>query len=116
MEDKALSEKKAQEMYKLADVLRAQRRIKIGLNEVIKSVNNGTALLVVIAGDSEPPCLVAPLPVLCEQKGVQYVLVDSKVALGRACGLEVSVLSCSIIANKHEDSTKISEQISKALG
>lgn len=115
MENEVLNEKKAQEIYKLIDSLKSQKRVKVGLNQAIKSVNNSTAVIVVIANDSTPPCLVAPLPVLCEQKGVRYVLVDSKVALGRACGLEIGVLSCSIVVDRHEDSTKLSDQISRAL-
>lgn len=115
MENEVLNEKKAQEMYKLIDSLRTQKKVKVGINEAIKSVNNGTAIIVVIAIDSVPSCLVAPLPVLCEQKGMQYVFVDSKIALGRACGLDIGVLSCSIAVGKNEDSTKLSDQVSRVL-
>lgn len=37
------------------------------------------------------------LPLLCEDKNVPYVFVPSKVALGRACGVSRSVISCSVL-------------------
>ncbi|ELA42681.1 uncharacterized protein VICG_00433 [Vittaforma corneae ATCC 50505] len=111
----ALSSKKTQEMYKLIHSLKSEGNIKSGYNEAVKSVKNNTAVLVVIAKDANPPCLIDPLPVLCEQKGVQFVFVESKTALGKACSVDVDVLACAIFVPKHENSTQISNKIALVL-
>lgn len=113
--DDSLNDKKAQELYKLIYTLKPLGKIKIGFNNSIKSVNRSTALLVVVAKDAVPNCIVEPLPILCEQKGTQYVYVSSKVALGKACGLEIDVIACTIFCEKHEDPTKLNSQILKAI-
>jgi len=110
-----LAEKKAQEIYKLIGNLRKSKNVRIGFNETIKSINNNASLIAIVASDAEPNCLVTPLSVLCEQKGAEYVFVSSKTALGKACGLEIDVLSCSLVARKNEDFTKLQNQISKIL-
>lgn len=115
MEKECLSSKRSQELYKLLLTLRPKGYIKAGFNETIKTINNNLALCAVIAKDATPPCLVDPLPVLCEQKGVPFVFVDSKTALGKACGLEIDVLSCVVYVPKHEEPTKISNELSKIL-
>ena len=115
MEFEAIPEKKAQEIYKLINRLQKSKNIKIGINETIKCINSGNSLIAIIANDAEPTCLVAPLPVLCEQKGADHIFVSSKTALGKACGLEIDVLSCSIVAGKHDDPIKLSDQILKIL-
>lgn len=112
MGNDVLSDKKAQDLYKMIYSLKPMNRIKVGFNSAIKAINNGCSLLVVIAKDTVPSCLVDPLPILCEQKGAQYVFVDSKIALGKACGLEISVMACSIITDPKKDSTNILKEIS----
>jgi ribosomal protein L7Ae-like RNA K-turn-binding protein len=115
MEKECLSSKRSQELYKLLLSLKPKGYVKVGFNETIKAINNNLALIAVIAKDAVPPCLVDPLPVLCEQKGVPFVFIDSKTALGKACGLEIDVLSCAIFVPKHEEPTKIANELSKIL-
>ena len=43
---------------------------------------------------------LALLPLLAEDKNVPYVFIPSKQALGRACGVSRSVISCSITTNE----------------
>ncbi|KAM0679872.1 NHP2-like protein 1 [Glugoides intestinalis] len=116
MENELLSSKKTQELYKLIYSLKPEGKIKIGFNETVKAVNNNTALLAVVAKDACPACLVEPLPILCERKGVQCVFVESKTALGKACGAEVDVLACAVFVPKHEnDTSNISNKISQVF-
>lgn len=115
MVHEALNSKRTQELYKLIFSLKTEGSIKAGYNVAVKSVKNSTALLVVIAKDAEPTCLVEPLPVFCEQKGVPFVFVESKTALGKACGLEVDVLACALTVPKHEDTASLSTKIAQAL-
>ena len=56
--------------------------LKKGANEATKSLNRGIAQLVVLAGDTEPLEIVMHLPLLCEDKNVNYVFVPSQSSLG----------------------------------
>eukprot|EP00994_Dinema_validum_P004801 NODE_2871_length_631_cov_127.721649_g2389_i0.p1 GENE.NODE_2871_length_631_cov_127.721649_g2389_i0~~NODE_2871_length_631_cov_127.721649_g2389_i0.p1 ORF type:complete len:147 (+),score=56.11 NODE_2871_length_631_cov_127.721649_g2389_i0:55-441(+) len=73
------------------------KQIKKGANEATKSLNRGTASLIVLAADASPIEIVLHLPLLCEDKNVPYVFVPSKAALGRACGVTRNVIACSIL-------------------
>lgn len=115
MEKECLSSKRSQELFKLILDLRPRGYIKVGFNESIKAINNSLALCAVIARDAAPPCLVDPLPVLCEQQGIQFVFVDSKTALGKACGMEIDVLACAIYVPKHEETTKVANELAAVL-
>jgi len=61
-----------------------------------------------MAADAVPLEILLHLPLLCEDKNVPYVFVPSKVALGRACGVSRSVISCSITTN---ESSQLKSQI-----
>lgn len=115
MEKECLSSKKSQELFKLILELKPKGYIKVGFNESIKAINNNLAICAVIAKDAAPPCLVDPLPVLCEQQDVQFVFVDSKTALGKACGMKIDVLACVVFVPKHEETTKVANQLSTVL-
>lgn len=71
-----------------------------GANEATKTLNRGIAEFVVMAADTEPLEILLHLPLLAEDKNVPYVFIPSKQALGRACGVSRSVISCSITTNE----------------
>merc|ERR1711869_136163 len=60
------------------------KQLKKGANEATKTLNRGTAELVIMAADAEPLEILLHLPLVCEDKNVPYVFVKSKTALGRA--------------------------------
>ncbi len=70
--------------------------ISRGTNEATKTIERGTAKLVVIAEDVEPPEIVMHLPALCDEKKIPYVYVPSKIELGRASGIDVPSASISV--------------------
>ena len=74
--------------------------VKKGANETTKALNRGKAEVVIIAADVKPLEIVLHLPILCEDKTVPYVFIDSKAALGRACGVSRDVISVAIISEK----------------
>lgn len=55
------------------------RQLKKGANEATKTLNRGTAELIVLAADTTPLAILLHLPLLCEDKNVPYVYVPSKV-------------------------------------
>jgi U4/U6 small nuclear ribonucleoprotein SNU13 len=93
------------ELVKLAQ---ASHQLRRGANEVTKTLNRSTAEIVIIAGDVDPIDIVMHLPLLCEDKGVPYIFVPSRAALGQACGVSRSVISCSITKR---DNSRLSHSI-----
>ncbi|RMF55150.1 50S ribosomal protein L7ae [Candidatus Woesearchaeota archaeon] len=79
------------------ELARATGSIKKGTNEVTKCIEKGTAKLVVIAKDVSPPEITMHIPLLCKEKGIPFVSVNSKEELGAAAGLEVGTVSVAII-------------------
>jgi len=79
------------------------RQLKKGANEATKTLNRGTAELVVLAADTSPLAILLHLPLLAEDKNVPYVYVNSKTALGRACGVSRAVIAASITTNESSD-------------
>ncbi|KAK2744164.1 RNA binding protein snu13 [Myotisia sp. PD_48] len=79
------------------------RQLKKGANEATKTLNRGTAEIIVLAADTTPLPIILHLPLLCEDKNVPYVYVPSKVALGRAAGVSRAVIAASIITNESSD-------------
>eukprot|EP01096_Ripella_sp_DP13-Kostka_P007807 TRINITY_DN287_c0_g1_i1.p1 TRINITY_DN287_c0_g1~~TRINITY_DN287_c0_g1_i1.p1 ORF type:complete len:144 (-),score=76.82 TRINITY_DN287_c0_g1_i1:320-703(-) len=76
------------------------KQLRKGANETTKALNRGQAEIIIMAADTDPLEIVLHLPLLCEDKNVPYVYVSSKKALGRACGVSRSVISCAIIQNE----------------
>merc|ERR1711915_80745 len=75
-------------------------QIKKGANEATKALNRGIAELIIMAADTEPLEILLHLPLLCEDKNVPYVLVRSKQALGRACGVSRPVIATAVTINE----------------
>lgn len=90
---KELSDKALQ----LIEMARNSGKLRRGLNEATKSVERGTAKLIVIAGDIEPEEIVMHLPMLCEEKKIHYIFVPSKLELGRASGIDVQSAAITIL-------------------
>ena len=59
-------------------------RIRKGANEATKSIESGTAALVVIAEDVDPEEVVMHLPMLCTEKNIAFCYVTTKKELGTA--------------------------------
>lgn len=110
-----VSDEKAQDIMKLVQTMSKSKNIKRGINEATKSLNKGTSLMVVIACDAEPPELTAFLPIICEDKGVPFVHVPSKSALGMACGIHRPIAACSIYCPKGMESLRATDKIKEVL-
>ncbi|KAL6623818.1 ribonucleoprotein-associated protein [Neocallimastix sp. 'constans'] len=84
------------------------KQLKKGANEATKTLNRGIAEFIVLTADTEPIEILLHLPLLCEDKNVPYVFVQSKQALGRACGVSRPVIAASITTN---EGSELKEQI-----
>ncbi len=76
---------------------RGSGRVKKGINETTKSIERGTAKLVLIAEDVEPAEVIMYLPGLCDDKKVPYIFVKSKKDIGAAVGIERPTAAASIL-------------------
>ena len=100
--------------YEAVQIARDTGRIRRGTNETTKSIERGTAKLVIIAEDVEPPEIVAHLPLLCEERNVSYIFVPSKAQLGLSIGIEVSSAAASIV--EPGNSIDLVEDLAKKVG
>jgi large subunit ribosomal protein L7Ae len=109
----ATTQKTKEEALKKEGKKLEEKMIRRGTNEVTKAVDRGKAKLVVIAMDVEPEEVVMHLPPLCEEKGVPYTYVPSKLELGKASGIEVQAAAVAIIdAGEH---SKLLEEVVKEV-
>jgi len=92
-----LSKELVDKVYEAVEVAKATGKIKKGSNEVTKSVEKGTAKLVVIAKNISPPEITMHLPILAKEKGIACVEVPSKEELGAAAGISVGTASIAIV-------------------
>lgn len=109
--DQEVPKEKANKAYEAIEIAKNTGKIKKGANEVTKSVERGTAKLVVIAKDTNPQEIVMHLPILCEEKKIPCVVVPSKDELGAAAGLQVSTTSVAVI--KEGDSKDLIRELAK---
>ena len=102
-------------VYEAIEVAKATGKIRKGTNEATKLIEKGTAKLVVIAKDVNPPEITMHIPILAEEKGVPCVQVPSKEELGVAAGIEVPTGSVVIVQEGEAKQLikEISEKITK---
>ncbi len=84
-------------VYEVIEVAKATGKLKKGSNEVTKAIERGTAKLVVVAKDVNPPEIVMHIPILCEEKNIPCVQVPSKEELGAAAGIDLPTASVAVI-------------------
>ncbi|MBX4211975.1 ribosomal L7Ae/L30e/S12e/Gadd45 family protein [Candidatus Pacearchaeota archaeon] len=85
------------DFYTIVEKARKTGKVDKGTNEVTKAVERGVAKLVVYAKDVEPKEIVIHLAVLCKEKKIPCVEVDSKQKLGLAVGIGVNTSAVAVI-------------------
>ena len=110
-----ISKEVADKIYEAIEVAKATGRIKKGSNEVTKSIEKGTAKLVAIAKNVNPPEITMHIPLLSKEKDVLCVEVPSKEELGAAAGISVGTASIAIIEEGEAKNT-IKDIIKKLKG
>lgn len=93
----------AQQIYDIISKAAKTGKIDRGINEVTKSLERGTAKLVVVASDVSPKELVQHLPILAKEKQIKYFEVDSKEKLGISAGIPVATGAVAIINEGEAD-------------
>lgn len=88
---------KVNEVLEIIEIARETGKIRRGVNEATKGAERGTAKLIVVADDVDPPEIVMHLQGLCDEKKIPLVRVPSKSELGRAAGIDVSCASVAVL-------------------
>lgn len=83
----------------LAFLEKAKRKgkIRVGINEVTKAVERGTAKLVVMALDVSPQEILMHVPVICAEKNIPFTYVSTKKALGEKSGIAVGTSAIAVV-------------------
>ncbi|MBI2148011.1 50S ribosomal protein L7ae [Candidatus Woesearchaeota archaeon] len=87
----------AEKAFEAIEIAKNTGKLKKGSNEVTKSLEKGTAKLVVIAKDITPAEIVMHLPLLAKEKNIPCIEVGSKDELGAAAGLSVGTAAVAIV-------------------
>jgi len=80
----------------LVQVAATTGKIRKGTNEATKSIERGSAKIVVIAENVEPEEIVMHLPEICAEKGIPFVYVPDKKELGKNAGMDVQSAAIAI--------------------
>ena len=100
-------------VYEAIEVAKATGKLRKGTNETTKVIEKGTAKLVAIAKDVNPPEITMHIPLLAEEKGIPCVQVPSKEELGAAAGLDVPTGSVAIVVEG--EAKQLIKQIADAM-
>jgi len=87
----------AERALEALEVARDTGTVKKGTNETTKSVERGSAELVLVAEDVEPEEIVMHLPELAEEKGIPVAFVETQDEVGQAAGLEVGSAAAAVV-------------------
>lgn len=87
----------ASEVYQLVEKARSGGKLRVGSNEVTKSVERGEAKLVIIAGDVNPVEIVMHLPIICSEKNIPIISVAAKEELGASAGLPIATTAVAVV-------------------
>lgn len=85
------------DFYNIIEQAKKTGKVDKGTNEVTKAIERGVAKLVVFAADVQPKEIVAHLALLCKEKKIPCVEVDSKQKLGLAVGMGVHASAVAVI-------------------
>jgi H/ACA ribonucleoprotein complex subunit 2 len=89
------------------------KKLRRGVPEVAKAIRKGLKGVVLLAGDVHPVDVYSHLPVLCEEKGIPYAFVSSRLALGAAC--QTKRAASAVMALADPALAKYADQVDKGI-
>lgn len=76
-------------------VTKVRSKLIIGMKQTLKSMKRGEVSEVLIAKDADEH-IINKVASLADELDIPYTLLDSKMELGTACGIEVSASTVAI--------------------
>ncbi|CAM9257902.1 unnamed protein product [Ectocarpus sp. 6 AP-2014] len=107
-------EKKTKKFYKLIKKAAKEKICRRGVKEVCKGMRQGRKGICVIAGDISPIDVISHMAYYCEEQGVNYIYVPSKVDLGAAAKTKRPT-SCVLITPPRETKDSVWDPVTKEL-
>ncbi|MBI4448494.1 50S ribosomal protein L7ae [Candidatus Woesearchaeota archaeon] len=92
-----MADAKLESAMEAIELAKNSGKIKSGSNETTKALERGTAKMVAIAKDVNPPEIVMHIPLLAKEKGVPCAEIPTKEELGNLAGLEVGTSAIAIV-------------------
>ena len=89
-------EKLQEQQLELIEKAAKKGKVRIGVNEVTKAAERGTAKLVLVAQDVSPKEIVMHLPLICKEKSIPFSYVQTKEALGKRAGIAVGTSAIAV--------------------
>ena len=111
----SVPEKVMEQQLGLLEKASKKGKVKIGINEVTKAAERGTAKLVLIAEDVSPEEIVMHLPLICNEKKIPCSFVKTKKILGEKAGVKISTSAVAII-DEGEAKKELAELAKKIEG
>lgn len=112
-EDKLL--KKTLKLVKKAS---KEKKIRRGVREVQKALRKKQKGVCMIAGDISPIDVISHLPGMCEENGIPYIYVPSRVELGLAGGTKRPTSCIMVVPGENwehaEDYNELEEKVKAA--
>mmetsp|Transcript_30043 Transcript_30043/g.21797 ORF Transcript_30043/g.21797 Transcript_30043/m.21797 type:complete len:141 (+) Transcript_30043:39-461(+) len=102
------SDKMQKKLIKLVKKAMKEKKVRRGVKETVKAVRKGAKGVVIIAADISPIDVLSHLPILCEDKNIPYIYVNSRAEVGEACKTKRPT-SCVLIAEPTKDMKKLKE-------
>lgn len=106
--------KLTKKLFKLVEAAAKDKALRRGLKEVILALRKSDTGIVVLAGDVFPVDVIAHIPLVCEEAGVPYCFVPSKLELGHA-GMTKRPTSVVLVSEKRATSSELKEKL-KEMG
>ena len=78
------------------ELLKQAKRKTIGSKQTMRGVCSGRVANVFLASDAEDH-VIKPLQQLCDEKAIPYLMVESMLSLGKACGIRIGAAAAGIM-------------------
>lgn len=86
-----------EKVFEIIELSKGSGKVKKGTNEATKALEKGSAKLVVVATDVQPPEVIMHIPLLGKEKNIPVVAVSSKQELGASVGLSVGTACVAVV-------------------
>jgi len=84
-------------IYDIIEKVSKTGKLDKGVNEVTKAAERAVAKVVVVASDVDPKELTLHLPIICKEKGIKFIVVDSKEKLGISAGINRPTTAVAVL-------------------
>ena len=90
----AQNDKRNGDRQMLAELRR--RKVVVGSKQLRKALDRGGVSFVVLARNADP-AITEPIEAICRRKDVPFAWVQSKLELGKACGIDVGAAAAAAV-------------------